>query len=96
MPAYYRSTVSEFLRADPTKILGSLQVAYAADGFLSQYSKQTQAWATAIPLLQKQFRLLIEAHSIAANWTVILEYPLYRLRMVYWRVLAHDDCEPMA
>ena len=80
MPAYYRSTVQEFLRAEPQKILGSLQVAYATDGFLSQYSKQTQAWATAIPLLQEQLRLLIETHYIAANWTVILEYPLYRLR----------------
>ncbi|MHA4868402.1 DUF2075 domain-containing protein [Duganella sp. PWIR1] len=80
MPAYYRATIAEFLNAEPDRIIGSLQVAYAADGFSSQYSKQTQAWATAIPILQNEFRSLILARSAAANWTIVLEYPLYRLR----------------
>lgn len=80
MPAYYRATLSEFLHTNPNSILGTLQAAYAADGFSSQYSKQTLAWATVIPLFKEQFQSLIQVQPIAEAWTIILEYPLYRLR----------------
>ncbi|MRW94744.1 hypothetical protein GJ699_32750 [Duganella sp. FT80W] len=80
MPAYYRATIGEFLSADPQNILGGLQLAYAADGFLSQYSKQTQAWATIIPLLKTQLEILVRITPATIAWSVILEYPLYRLR----------------
>jgi len=80
MPAYYRATISEFLKTDPNNILGRLQAAYAADGFSSQYSKQTLAWESVIPLFKEQFRSLIQSQPAAEAWTIILEYPLYRLR----------------
>lgn len=80
MPAYYRATIQEFLTEAPQNVLGTLQKAYAADGFLSLYTKQTQAWATVIPLLKAQFELLIQTQPAAKTWSVILEYPLYRLR----------------
>jgi hypothetical protein len=57
-----------------------LHTAYAADGFLSQYSKQTQAWATVIPQLKEQFTKLLKICKDSKSWTVVLEYPLYRLR----------------
>lgn len=90
MPAYYRATIAEFLQADPINVLGTLQRAYAADGFASQYSKQTLAWTTVIPLFQAQFQALIALHSSALTWTVILEYPLYRLRKRIDAVILSD------
>jgi hypothetical protein len=61
-------------------MVGSLQQAYAADGFASLYTRQTQAWARVIPKLQQMFVQLLLARPEAHEWAVLLEYPLYRLR----------------
>ena len=52
MPAYTKSTIVEFIRSSPSELVGLLQQAYAADGFCSQYTRQTIAWARVIPDLQ--------------------------------------------
>jgi hypothetical protein len=80
MPAYSRRTVGLFIRENPSTIVGVLQQAYAADGFASQYTRQTKAWATVIPKLQRSFEEVLKLRPEAQDWTVLLEYPLYRLR----------------
>jgi hypothetical protein len=80
MPAYYRATIAEFLVADPTALLGHLEVAYASDGFSSQFVAQTRAWASLIPLLQRELQLVAHTRHGANRWSVLLEFPLYRLR----------------
>jgi hypothetical protein len=80
MPAYVRHTVAQFVQADATAILGSLQQEYAADGFASQYTRQTKAWSRVIPKLQGILTQLLSVRSEVQDWTVLLEYPLYRLR----------------
>ena len=80
MPAYVRRTIEQFIREDEARILGSLQEAYAADGFASQYTRQTKAWARVVPQLQRIFVQLLSIRPEAHEWPVLLEYPLYRLR----------------
>jgi hypothetical protein len=80
MPAYVRRTVAELIQDDAAAITGSLQQAYAADGFASQYTRQTQAWGRVVPMLQSGLRRLLTRRPEARDWAVLLEYPLYRLR----------------
>jgi hypothetical protein len=80
MPAYARFIVDRFIHEEAAAIIGCLQQAYAADGFASQYTRQTKAWARAIPDLQDTFVQLLKVRPEAQDWTVLLEFPLYRLR----------------
>jgi hypothetical protein len=54
MPAYYRDVVSELLVSDSAALLGRLEAAYASDGFATQFTPQTRAWADLIPLLANE------------------------------------------
>ena len=80
MSAYYRERISQFLAAQPTQVLGALQASYARDGFSSQYTRQTRVWNEAMPLLQAELAKLVAKRAEAGGWTILLEYPLYRLR----------------
>src|ERR1017187_3524698 len=80
MPAYARRKIDQFIDDDVGAIVGSLQQGYAADGFSKQYTRQTKAWARVIPKLQHTFVQLLQVRPEAHDWTILLEYPLYRLR----------------
>src|SRR5271156_6236067 len=80
MPAYYRAGLAEFIAAEPQAVIGQLQIKYAEDGFAQQYLTQTRAWAEVIPLLQAEAQTLIEQVPGARYWTILLEFPLYRLQ----------------
>jgi len=80
MPAYVRRTIERFIDEDTATIVGSLQQAYSCDGFASQYTRQTKAWVRVIPQLQRNLIQLLQVRSEARDWTILLEYPLYRLR----------------
>lgn len=80
MPAYFRRKITDLISCSPSAVLGTLQEAYAADGFASQYTRQTKAWTVVIPLLQLQLEHLVDVRPEAGQWPVMLEYPLYRLR----------------
>jgi len=92
MPAYARRTVGRFIQDDADAIIGALQKAYAADGFSSQYTRQTKAWTRVIPKLQHTFVQLLKVRPEAQSWTILLEYPLYRLRRrIDVVILAHSS-----
>lgn len=80
MPAYFRSSITEFLETGDDSIIARLQTAYASDGYRSQYTTQTIAWALTLPALRREFSDLLQRSPSAATWHVLLEYPLYRLR----------------
>jgi hypothetical protein len=91
MPAYLRRTIDEFLREESIAVIGILQQAYASDGFVSQYTRQTRAWDQIVPELQRVFTELLKSRPEAKDWTVLLQYPLYRLRRrIDAVVLAHN------
>lgn len=80
MPAYFRSSITEFLETGDDAIIAKLQTAYARDGYQSQYTTQTIAWAVTLPAVRREFSELLRRSPSAATWYVLLEYPLYRLR----------------
>jgi DUF2075 family protein len=80
MPAYVRLSVADFVPANPTALVGQLELAYARDAYTSQFVQQTRAWEHVIPLLQNELQTLQQQLPAAGGWTVLLEVPLYRLR----------------
>jgi hypothetical protein len=80
MSAYARMAIGQFIRTDPSTVLGLLQQAYARDGFSSQYTRQTKAWARLIPQFLHMLAELVATRPESSDWTILLEYPLYRLR----------------
>lgn len=61
-------------------MVGQLHAAYAASGYVTQFTSQTRSWAEVIPALQRQLADLSARKPESRDWTVILEFPLYRLR----------------
>jgi DUF2075 family protein len=80
MPAYSRHSIRSFLTISPAEVVGVLQQRYAADGFASQYTRQTRAWGEVIPSLKDLLRRLVACREDAYEWAILVEYPLYRLR----------------
>ncbi|MCG7867501.1 MAG: DUF2075 domain-containing protein [Candidatus Thiodiazotropha taylori] len=80
MTAYFSSTIGSFIQTTEDEIAAALHTKYAADGFSSQYTTQTEAWNVTIPQLQRELESLLQLSTNAADWVVLLEYPLYRLR----------------
>jgi hypothetical protein len=80
MTAYFSSSAEMFTKISLDEISAGLHAKYAADGFSSQYTTQTEAWNVTIPQLQEELRRLLLRHPVAAGWRILLEYPLYRLR----------------
>lgn len=80
MPAYFRQSIGQFLNYSVAEVVGALQQGYAADGFASQYTRQTKAWSDVIPLLQTHLQRLVTRCPAAGKWALLFEYPLYRLR----------------
>jgi hypothetical protein len=80
MTAYFRSRLADFVKADAQWITGTLDAKYAADGYATQFVSQIRAWNLVVPMLQEELTWLVDDDSVAANWSVLIEYPLYRLR----------------
>lgn len=80
MKAYFSSDIARFVRTSADEICATLHSKYAADGFSSQYTSQTEAWNITLPKLQEELRILLTLHPGSQDWPILLEYPLYRLR----------------
>ena len=80
MPAYFRSTVDNFLKTDDETIIAKLNTAYANDGFLSQYTSASIAWNLTLSGFRRELKKLVERSIDTSLWQLLLEYPLYRLR----------------
>lgn len=92
MPAYSRSSIREFLSSPDSTIIARLTTAYAADGFLSQYTSATVAWAQTLPALRSELSRLLVDLPAAETWQLLLEFPLYRLRRRIDAVLVLPEC----
>ncbi len=80
MPAYVRLALAQFVAANPATLVGQLETSYAHDGYVTQFAQQTRAWAVTVPLLQRELVAVQAQVPAAGEWTVLLEFPLYRLR----------------
>ena len=79
MPAYYKSSLGEFLAADAAAVAGSLS-RRLIQAFSGNQQQQLKSWQEQIALLQDAGRSLTERFPEAAAWGVLLEYPLMRLQ----------------
>src|SRR5262249_5249446 len=91
MPAYIRLRLPDLLAAEPDTLVGRLNQSYADDGYATQFTQQIKAWGVALPLLQQEISDLLVKLPCAAAWTMLLEYPLYRLRRRVDAVLLTDQ-----
>ena len=80
MAAYVDRSALRFIDTPDTELVAELHQAYAADAFVSQYTSQTIAWSASLGLIKEALRSAAESGVDIADWRVLLELPLYRLR----------------
>jgi hypothetical protein len=91
MPAYYRSSVREFLKTDSDNIVGRLVTASAKTGFVNLKQRQITAWKKQIKTLKTTFETLVSQKAQRLDWQILLEYPIpRRQRRVDAILLARD------
>ena len=78
MPAFYRASVAEFLHVSESDLTGRLSTEYARSGFQSQRTSQTVAWIADIVRLHSILADLINKNAAAADWSILLEFPIPR------------------
>lgn len=81
MAEYFSGSVKDFLMESDEVIQAKLHTSYANDGFSSQYTSATKAWGATLTVLRPHLKNLIRDIPEAEEWGLVLEYPLYRLRI---------------
>lgn len=80
MAAYVDQSLADFVATSDAEILAQLHRGYAEDGFVSQYTSQTISWEASLPPIKQAVAKLLRACPRTADWQILLELPLYRLR----------------
>ena len=75
MPAYYQSRLGAFVSENPTTILWKLAEENAAARF-PLTSQAVEAWRAQLPILTAGISELLHARPQAADWGILLEYPI--------------------
>lgn len=78
LPAYYRATIDEFLRASTSTVIGELALGNTRYGFGEVAKEQMEAWEEEISLLRGQLEALRAIQPAASHWGLILEFPIPR------------------
>ena len=78
MPAFYRAPLAEFLVTSESELIGQLSTAYAHGGFERQRTTQTLAWAADVVHLHDVLHEVTNRNSAAAEWSILLEFPIPR------------------
>ncbi len=81
MAEYFSGSVKDFLMESDEVIQAKLHTSYANDGFSSQYTSATKAWGATLTFLRPHLKNLIRDIPEVEGWGLVLEYPLYRLRI---------------
>lgn len=77
MPAYYRSTIGEFLSTPRSEVLAALTLNHA-NSFVETQSQATLTWWDDVESLQSALAQLCEQRRWALNWALLLEYSVPR------------------
>jgi hypothetical protein len=88
MPAFYRSTLSEFLSVAPAEIMGALASAYKHNEL---QKRQIKAWEYEIVLLKVAASNMVRDFPPAERWSLLLEYPIPRRQKRLDSVLLAED-----
>src|SRR5271165_687078 len=90
MPAYYRAPLCQFVRESPSSILGELAVANG-DARFPLAPEAIEAWKLQLPTLVNGCVELIAAVVEAADYELLLEYPIPRVGKRIDAVLLMND-----
>ena len=90
MPAYYRAPLRQFVRESPSSILGELAVANGEARF-PLAPEAIEAWKLQLPTLMNGCAELIAAVPAAADYELLLEYPIPRVGKRIDAVLLMND-----
>jgi len=77
MSAFYHSAVREFLRADPSNILGELSL-QARNSISTLRVSTTLSWERTISLLSSTLARLMQTSPHVGDWGLLLEYEIPR------------------
>jgi hypothetical protein len=91
MPAYLRETVSSFLNLPDSDVLSTLTIENAKQRF-SLAPEAIEAWKAQLPLLRAGLHQLLEKFSDAAEWQILLEYPIPQVGKRIDAVLLAHNC----
>lgn len=90
MPAYYASTVDDFLASSADSVLASLVKGHT-DEFSNLETYQVDAWRDEIRILRQTFSELCRSLPSASKWGVLLEFRIPRIgHRIDAVVLSHD------
>jgi hypothetical protein len=78
MPAYYRTSLQEFLKDDTSRILGVIHKRSAVSGFTDLKESQSRAWLVQLDALKRAAAELLADYPDAVNWGILFEYPIPR------------------
>jgi hypothetical protein len=78
VPAYYSSSLLDFVKDDADRVVGILTTKSARSGFVNLKQQQTKAWQKQIQDLKATFQTIARTHRESNQWTVLLEYPIPR------------------
>jgi hypothetical protein len=92
MPAYYQNTIHGFLNEDPKVVNNEMTTNYAQDGYYQLLGTQSKSWSDSLPIIRTTLENLKQKNDSVADWGVLLEYPLYRLRKRIDFVLISQQC----
>jgi hypothetical protein len=90
MPAYYRAPLHEFVKESASSILGKLAVANG-DARFPLAPEAIEAWRLQLPILMNGCAELIAAVRTAADYELLLEYPIPRVGKRIDAVLLMND-----
>lgn len=91
MPAYYKATFLKFLADDVSRIVGVLSERAAIEGHTLQHNRQTEAWRLTLDLLKAVVQDLVHESPLAAEWGLLVEYPIpRRQKRIDVVILAHS------
>jgi hypothetical protein len=80
MPAYFRSTVEEFLATADELVLARLTQGYVRDGFAAMQAEAHKAFEVSIPRIRKSLQQAVAKRASLKDAGILLEFPIYRLR----------------
>lgn len=79
MPAFYRTTVAQFIETPSDIVVGALSTALVK-GFSGDHQRQLFAWRAQIDILQAALSRALDQDAGVGRWGVLFEFPLLRLQ----------------
>ncbi|ADO69064.1 DUF2075 domain-containing protein [Stigmatella aurantiaca] len=76
--AWFRVQVGQFGKTSDQEKIGQIAEGVAASGFATQYTEQFRTWSESLGILAQTLSMLTAKHAPAAEWTLLLEYPIPR------------------